>query len=70
MPIFHVTCSEKTTYTVHVKANSLEDVEQMDESEFKHLDRVDSTSNFLIDNIEDPDGDESYNPEHDAASYT
>ncbi len=71
MPIFHVTCSEKTSYTVHVKANSLEDVEQMDESEFECLDRVDSTSNFLgIDNIEDPDGDESYNPEHDAASYT
>jgi len=56
MPIFHVTCSEKTSYTVHVKANSLEDVEQMDESEFEYLDRVDSTSNFLgIDNIEDPD---------------
>ena len=55
MPIFHVTCSEKTSYTVHVKANSLEDVEQMDESEFEYLDRVDETSNFLsVDNIEDP----------------
>lgn len=54
--IFHVTLSEKTTYTVHVKADSLEDVEQMDDSEFEYLDRVDSTSNFLgIDNIEDPD---------------
>jgi hypothetical protein len=56
MPTFHVTLSEKTTYTVHVKADSIEDVEQMDESEFEYLDRVDSTSNFLgIDNIEDPD---------------
>ena len=56
MPIFHVTCSEKNTYTVHVKADSLEDVEQMDESEFEYLDRVDSTSNFLgIDDIKDPD---------------
>ena len=56
MPTFHVMCSEKTTYTVHVKADSIEDVEQMDESEFEYLDRVDSTSNFLgIDNIEDPD---------------
>lgn len=71
MPTFHVTCSEKTSYTVHVKADSLEDVEQMDESEFEYLDRVDSTSNFLgIDNIEDPDGDESYDSENDAASYT
>ena len=71
MPIFHVTCSEKTSYTVHVKADSLEDVEQMDESEFEYLERVDSTSNFLgIDNIEDPDGDESYDSENDAASYT
>ena len=56
MPTFHVTCSEKTSYTVHVKADSLEDVEQMDESEFENLDRVDATSNCLgIDNIEDPD---------------
>tara|TARA_B100000427_G_scaffold25115_1_gene18647 strand:+ start:344 stop:517 length:174 start_codon:yes stop_codon:yes gene_type:complete len=56
MPTFHVTLSEKTTYTVHVKADSLEDVEQMDESEFENLDRVDATSNCLgIDNIEDPD---------------
>lgn len=55
MPIFHVTCSETTSYTVHVEADSIEDVEQMDESEFEYLDRVDSTSNFLgIDNIEDP----------------
>ena len=56
MPIFHVTSSEKTRYTVHVKANSLEDVEQMDESEFEYLDRVDETSNFLsVDDIKDPD---------------
>ena len=56
MPTFHVTCSEKNTYTVHVKADSIEDVEQMDESEFEYLDRVDSTSNFLgIDDIKDPD---------------
>ena len=54
--IFHVTLSEKTTYTVHVKADSLEDVEEMHESEFEDLDRVDSTSNCLgIDSIEDPD---------------
>tara|TARA_R100000458_G_scaffold30585_1_gene28034 strand:+ start:7896 stop:8072 length:177 start_codon:yes stop_codon:yes gene_type:complete len=53
---FHVTCSEKNSYTVHVKADCLEDVEQMDESEFEYLERVDETSNFLgIDNIEDPD---------------
>ena len=71
MPIFHVTCSEKNTYTVHVKADSLEDVEQMAESEFEYLDRVDETSNFLsVDSIEDPDGDESYDSENDAASYT
>ena len=56
MPTFHVTCSEKNTYTVHVKANSIEDVEEMYESDFQDLDRVDETSNFLgIDNIEDPD---------------
>ena len=55
MPIFHVTLSEKTTYTVHVKADSIEDVEEMHESEFEDLDRVDSTSNCLgIDSIEDP----------------
>ena len=54
--IFHVTCSEKNTYTVHVKADSIEDVEQMSDSEFEYLERVDETSNFLsVDNIEDPD---------------
>ena len=56
MPTFHVTCSEKNTYTVHVQADSLEDVEQMDESEFEYLERVDETSNFLgVVDIEDPD---------------
>lgn len=56
MPIFHVTCSEKNSYTVHVQADSLEDVEQMDESEFEYLERVDETSNFLgVDDIKDPD---------------
>tara|TARA_R100001082_G_C4216120_1_gene97158 strand:+ start:190 stop:405 length:216 start_codon:yes stop_codon:yes gene_type:complete len=71
MPIFHVTCSEANSYTVHVEADSLEDVEQMDESEFEYLERFDETSNFLsVDNIEDPDGDESYDSETDAASYT
>jgi len=55
MPTFHVTCSEKNTYTVHVQADSLEDVEQMDESEFEYLERVDETSNFLsVDDIKDP----------------
>ena len=71
MPTFHVTLSEKTTYTVHVKADSIEDVEEMHESDFEDLNRVDSTSNCLgIDSIEDPDGDESYDSENDAASYT
>ena len=61
MPTFHVTLSEKTTYTVHVKADSIEDVEEMHESEFEDLDRVDSTSNCLgIDSIEDPDGEDHY----------
>jgi len=56
MPAFHVTCSEKNTYTVHVQADSLEDVEQMDESEFEYLERVDETSNFLgVEDIKDPD---------------
>ena len=56
MPLFHVTCSEKNTYTVHVEADSIEDVEQMDESEFEYLERVDETSNFLgVDDIKDPD---------------
>ena len=49
-------------------------VEEMHESEFENLDRVDSTSNCLgIDSIEDPDDDESYDHYHsetDAASYT
>ena len=71
MPIFHVTLSEKTTYTVHVKADSIQDVEEMHESEFEDLERVDATSNCLgIDSIEDPDGDASYDSETDAASYT
>ena len=71
MPTFHVICSEKNTYTVHVEADSIEDVEQMAESEFEYLERFDETSNFLsVDNIEDPDGDESYDSENDAASYT
>ena len=71
MPTFHVTCSEKNSYTVHVEADSLEDVQQMDDSEFVYLERFDETSNFLsVDNIDDPDGDESYDSENDAASYT